>query len=175
MSVAVLQEVVPVDEHYTYAQAERMARRYLGREDADMQVHGRITARAARLAVCPRCMDMPDDRKTCRHCNRKGKVTDIGAGGGQGPPSVSDAVLDRVVFWQAYRKLPEWHRRTLLLYYGTGWSVEKIVAWQRERERKERAARRSERARQPTYNRMTLWRHRKAAIEALVRALNGGG
>lgn len=117
--------------HYTYGEVERMLWRWLG-ERPQLSTHGRITHRPRE------------------------------SGGGQpdrwASVQVNDALIEKIDLYRAYKKLPSHYRRVILFWYGSGWSVERIVAWYKQNG-------------YPRLHRRTVFKWRRQAVEALVEVL----
>lgn len=118
-------------EHYTYAEVERMLWRWFA-ERPQVNLHGKLTHK-------PRT-----------------------AGGTQldrwASVQVNEALLEKIDLYLAYKKLPSHYRRIILLWYGSGWSVERIVAWYKQNG-------------YPRLHRRTIFKWRRQAVEALVNVL----
>src|SRR5690606_36263230 len=127
--LAVVQEAVAVQqERYTIEQVERLLTRHLHRRE-ELDLRGPMRER---LFVRVSADVMPN-------------------------PTVHDAVLERADLFRALNRIPAHYRRLLVLWYGSDWSTDRIVAWfQRQF---------------PKVSRRTVFRWREQAVISLTRQM----
>jgi len=130
MLTALLWEAVAVQqERYTVEQVERLLVRYLHRRE-ELDLRGPM---GARLFVRVSADVMPT-------------------------PTVHDAVLERADLVRALNRIPAHYRRLLVLWYGSDWSTDRIVAWFQKQF--------------PRLHRRTVFRWREQALRVLTRQMN---
>lgn len=175
------------DQHiYTTAEVERLLWQHIGRR-SHVSTHGRIVRSYAmgRRYICPVCDGEPFrpqrgergfwrplKRRTntgkvyfvwrCENCEGKGRVVDIMPAGSR-EEWVSDSLLSRADLFAGLKGLSDRYRALILCFYGTDDGMERIG----QRMRRFNGG-------NPVPVR-TLYRWRKAAVEALTRRLNRGG
>lgn len=130
MLTALLWGAVAVQqERYTVEQVERLLKRYLHRRE-ELDLRGPLG-----VMLCAR---VPADVMPT--------------------PTVHDAVLERADLFRALNRIPAHYRRLLVLWYATGWSVERILHYFRQQF--------------PKLGRATIFRWRKEAVRVLTRQMN---
>ena len=72
--------------------------------------------------------------------------------------SVHDSVLEKADLFRALSRIPSHYRRLLILWYGSDWSTDRIVAWYQKQF--------------PKLHRRTVFRWHQQALEILTRQMN---